>query len=498
MAQLHVYSAGYTTRDSENQKKANARHVLIPNFLAVAKAMKTTLPEGLVSPCGLFAVFEGEPLAAEHCAKNMHIQLLRHLSKVEGKVNETQLKRSLRGALVSLDVEVQEKLPGQRGCSAAAALLCGERLLVGVVGTASAASCQGPATLADAVRRPPVQLVARVKRNLGDAGAAAPKLGATGGQFLHAQLSGQVKGRDTAAQLGSEDVKVLQLSEQHHDCLILGSASLLRGTTLTELQAAVGSCDAGDALAVSSAVGAKAKSRQVQKTSDKACWVQSEREENEITCCAVLLHRGEALKEKASAQQVAKKQRVAADVKPTASLAEAAEKAAEKRWETRDRGETTAIGPSEHTGQAPELIKEEGKIFDILELDGTAQWRMKNYGTAHFRGGENFRSKEERSKGKGKKGKGKGKGKGRKGKRKKGEEDEEDEGDEGEYEEEDDGDITGDEKGPETCQIWGHTWMPFTPTDCHTWTVSHPTKPLQPEPQIFWGVPIYLWLRPPL
>ncbi|CAK9065953.1 unnamed protein product [Durusdinium trenchii] len=58
MAQLHVYSAGYTTRDSENQKKANARHVLIPNFLAVAKAMKTTLPEGLVSPCGLFAVFE--------------------------------------------------------------------------------------------------------------------------------------------------------------------------------------------------------------------------------------------------------------------------------------------------------------------------------------------------------------------------------------------------------------------------------------------------------
>lgn len=27
-----------------------------------------------------------------------------------------------------------------------------------------------------------------------------------------------------------------------------------------------------------------------------------------------------------------------------ASLAEAAEKAAEKRWETRDRGETTAIG----------------------------------------------------------------------------------------------------------------------------------------------------------
>eukprot|EP00435_Cladocopium_sp_Y103_P048799 s1714_g14.t1 len=456
MTSLHVYSAGFTTRDSENQKKANARHVLIPNLPAVAKAMKKTLPD-LATPCGLFAVFEGEPLASEHCAKNMHIQLLQHLSKVEGKVTDTSLKRSLRGALVALDVEVQEKLPGQRGCSAAAALLAGDRLFVGVVGTASAATCQGPATAAEAGQRPPVQLPARVKRNLGDAGAAAPKLGATGGQFLHAQLSGQVKGRETLAQLSSEDVKVLPLSAQHHDCLILGSASLLRGTTLSELQEAVATGEAGDALAVSTAVGLKAKSRQVQKTVDKACWVQSEREENEITCCTVLLHRGEALKEKAPVQQVAKKQRVAADVKPTASLAEAAEKAAEKRWETRDRGETTAIGPADHRGAAPELIKEEGKVFDILELDGTAQWRMKNYGTAHFRGGENFKGKDDKGKGgKGKKGKG-GKGKGRKGKgrgkgkRKKGEEEDDDE-DEGEYgdgdDDYDDGDITGDEKAP--------------------------------------------------
>ena len=30
--------------------------------------MKKTLPD-LSSPCGLFAVFEGEPLASEHCAK---------------------------------------------------------------------------------------------------------------------------------------------------------------------------------------------------------------------------------------------------------------------------------------------------------------------------------------------------------------------------------------------------------------------------------------------
>lgn len=106
--------------------------------------------------------------------------MLQHLSKVEGKVSETVLKRCLRGALVALDMELQEKLPGQRGCSAAAALLQGPWLLVGMVGDASAASCQGPATEA---AQPPVQLVARVKRNLGDGGGAATKLGATGGSL---------------------------------------------------------------------------------------------------------------------------------------------------------------------------------------------------------------------------------------------------------------------------------------------------------------------------
>eukprot|EP00438_Fugacium_kawagutii_P031286 Skav218658 [mRNA] locus=scaffold365:806309:808862:- [translate_table: standard] len=82
------------------------------------------------------------------------------------------------------------------------------------------------------------------------------------------------------------------------------------GTTLSEVQEAVASAEAGDALAVSTAVGLKVSTG-------------------------------------------------------GASLAEAAEKAAEKRWETRDRGETTAIGqvsrggPEEQSGAAPELIKEE-------------------------------------------------------------------------------------------------------------------------------------------
>lgn len=48
----------------------------------------------VVSSCLSSMVFhlttflQGEPLASEHCAKNMHIQLLQHLSKVEGKVGK--------------------------------------------------------------------------------------------------------------------------------------------------------------------------------------------------------------------------------------------------------------------------------------------------------------------------------------------------------------------------------------------------------------------------
>ena len=191
-----------------------------------------------------------------------------------------------------------------------------------------------------------------------------------------------MKGRNALAQLSSEDVKLLTVSPQQHDCLILGSQSLLQGllsrlfqgfdlgTTLTELQEAVSSCSAGDALAVSTAVGLKAKSRQVQKGSDKACWVQSEREEKEITCCAVLLHHGEAL-EKDAAQQVAWEPKdgqrstifsvgeeaacgsrskahgagtewLMVKDHAEASLAQAAERAAEKRWEKLN--EVTAVG----------------------------------------------------------------------------------------------------------------------------------------------------------
>lgn len=50
--------------------------MLIPNLLAVAKAMKKTLPE-MAAPCGLFAVFEGEPLASEHCAKMLELLTLK-------------------------------------------------------------------------------------------------------------------------------------------------------------------------------------------------------------------------------------------------------------------------------------------------------------------------------------------------------------------------------------------------------------------------------------
>eukprot|EP00931_Biecheleriopsis_adriatica_P041246 TRINITY_DN23599_c0_g3_i1.p1 TRINITY_DN23599_c0_g3~~TRINITY_DN23599_c0_g3_i1.p1 ORF type:complete len:505 (+),score=150.44 TRINITY_DN23599_c0_g3_i1:27-1517(+) len=472
---LHLYSGGFTTRSAENQKKANTRHVLIPNLAAVAKALKKELPALGNGPCGLFAVFEGEPLASEHCAKNMHVQLLQHLAKLDAKANERELKRALRGAVAALDQEVQDKLPGQNGCGGAVALAVGRRLLVIVVGGLSVATCCGPVDSANGTGGEtaktaggPVQFFCRVKRNLGASESAAPKLGATGPQLMTAQLTGQVKGRPgapTAAQVSVEDVKVLALTEAAHDCLILGSRSLLQGFTLAEVVDAVKEGTPGDALGVATAVGQKAKSRQVSKSSDKACWVQAATEDREITCCSVLFHFGEDLG-KDVAQQEAKKQKVGAGVKPTESLAAAQERAETKKWTTRTASETLALGPVGPDGAAPVHVPEEAKIFDINELDGTAQWRMKNYGTAHFRGGENYKGgkgdDDGKGKGKGKKGKGKGKGKGKKGKkgkgkkRKKGEEDDEDDGgdgdgdedggyEEGGFEDDGDGDITGDE-----------------------------------------------------
>ncbi|CAE8691399.1 unnamed protein product, partial [Polarella glacialis] len=161
---------------------------------------------------------------------------------------------------------------------------------------------------------------------------------------------------------------------------------MLRGIALAEIAEAVRSADMGDALGVSTAVAQKAKSRQVQKSSDRASWALASREKDEITCASLLWHWGEDIKkaapppekkQKLDAAEVADKQRRAA----TASFSRGADSAIDARWDVVAANATTAIGPAMPDGTRAEFVPLEAKIFDILELDGTAQNRMSMYGT---------------------------------------------------------------------------------------------------------------------
>ncbi|CAE8641709.1 unnamed protein product, partial [Polarella glacialis] len=76
--------------------------------------------------------FDGEPSAAEHCAKGLHAKLLKRLAK--GCKSDAELSRALGGSLLDLDVELRESRPGMKGCGGVAALVCGRRLCLAMAG----------------------------------------------------------------------------------------------------------------------------------------------------------------------------------------------------------------------------------------------------------------------------------------------------------------------------------------------------------------------------
>lgn len=473
-----MQAGGFCGRPPDLKVKGNTRHVLIKDLAVVAKALKTKLPL-LPSPCGLFSVFDGNPMAAEHCAKNLHSRLLAGLARIDGRISDLAIRRALRGSFVGLDMEVLERSPGQEGCSGAAVLVYGRQAFLVAVGSCSAMSC---ATNSESKFSSTVYK-ARVADCIGQAQDALPKLGATGPKVLVSQLSGKVRGAATspgvsgvAGKLSVDDVKAIQLEEGGCDCLVLVSSLVGQGVRASEVAGAVSAAaDLGslsDPERVARAVVLLAQSRHVAASKDKATWVQSERRGHaEVTCAAILLcwasdddvlgepdHKKVKLEPQvvyaASAQPspacgpgaaygmqpTVEKQERGPLLHPEPSAAEAAARAAESaRYargeqlrQARKLGDgrssvvgrkvvTAAAGPATADGQAAEKVTVLKEGVNFAELDSTAQGRMRAYGTMHMRGGPQDRgADEDKGKGRGKgKGKGKSKGKGsKKGKRK--------------------------------------------------------------------------------
>eukprot|EP00913_Durusdinium_trenchii_P034477 g32256.t1 len=125
-----LVTGAFCTLQADPKIKAPIRHVLIRDLSKVAAATKQPWP--LKDPTALLLAFDGDPGAAEHCAKHLHARLLRRLKSGE---DPKALSAALSSAVLDLDADLRDQRPGAPGCSGVAALFVGHQLFVVVAGS---------------------------------------------------------------------------------------------------------------------------------------------------------------------------------------------------------------------------------------------------------------------------------------------------------------------------------------------------------------------------
>lgn len=138
-----------------SQDKPLVRHIIIKDLRKVAARSKMALPasgifEGRV-PVSLFAMFDGQscasqpgPLAAEYCAQQVHLKLLRNFSAIPPDwVNDTFVKACLTKTIEDLDKGILRDQPAVHdGCGAAVVLTVGDKLFSAVLGRCDVVLCE--------------------------------------------------------------------------------------------------------------------------------------------------------------------------------------------------------------------------------------------------------------------------------------------------------------------------------------------------------------------
>eukprot|EP00929_Paragymnodinium_shiwhaense_P021591 TRINITY_DN14045_c0_g1_i1.p1 TRINITY_DN14045_c0_g1~~TRINITY_DN14045_c0_g1_i1.p1 ORF type:complete len:439 (+),score=124.14 TRINITY_DN14045_c0_g1_i1:62-1318(+) len=265
---LTVHVDGHCARKADAKGVAGSRHVMIRDLAKIATALKQRLPWDLAQagqnglPCSLLMIFEGSPMATEHCAKGFHAKLLKRLTKLaDGKKKQTEaeVKKAVAGSLQDLDAELRDKMPGLEGCGAAVAFFAGKTLCLAVAGPSGAtlwgrSKAAGPAAAvskigedgflrkekqdSEAAKREKALLSVRAKqqgRRVG--GGDAPAAGAAGRMAGAGAAARPGAGRPGAAgaaanaALALDEVRteVVDLVQPDHMLLLLGSGGLYGG-----------------------------------------------------------------------------------------------------------------------------------------------------------------------------------------------------------------------------------------------------------------------------
>eukprot|EP00439_Symbiodinium_sp_Y106_P053190 s3355_g7.t1 len=306
----------FCTHAADAKAKAPLRHVLIRDLAKVAAAMKQPLATKEAS--ALLQAFDGEPGAAELCAKQMHLKLLRRLAKAS---STAEISKALQGAVLDLDADLRQQRPGVPGCSGVIALFVGCRLYVVVAGScvgniwgkglselafAPAASEIGKdGVLRKSSKESPEQkrakallrLKARNPHQLIGGSVSLPGGRRPGSEAVAARGAAAVRASAAAAMgkgataLSAEDLltEVVDLRAGDHTSILLGSSGLANsGLTPQDIGTLAEACE--DATKASMTIAELAKERLKEAVKGEANWVQQEKSKaSEVTCLAVKL-----------------------------------------------------------------------------------------------------------------------------------------------------------------------------------------------------------------
>jgi len=132
---------------TDARQKPLVRHVLVKDLWKIGKRMKYELPiDGVFAnraSLGLYAIFDGQscagdpgPMAAEFCARNFHLKLLKRLADLpsDSPPDEPAIQAVLAGTFDDLDAELMANQEVQDGCGAAVALLIGDIVFTAALG----------------------------------------------------------------------------------------------------------------------------------------------------------------------------------------------------------------------------------------------------------------------------------------------------------------------------------------------------------------------------